>query len=134
MLLEKLAEAWGEVPPHLPQGQSYTDCVCPKCGNGKSGSKSFGVYVDMPNCILWQCFRANCGFKGGVNLLGGRLADIPATDEDIHRLLSPRQPGQQQQAGAAAWQQPQQASGTAWDRRLEEVSCFSRRQGDSRQT
>jgi hypothetical protein len=117
--LEKLADAWGEVPPDLPEGESYT-CVCPKCGNGKSGdrNRSFGVYVDMPNCILWNCFRAKCGFKGGVNLLGGRLADIPASDEDIDRLLPSRQPGQQQ-APAAAWQQ--QAGGTTWDKRLQEV-------------
>lgn len=73
LLLEKLADAWGtEPPPDLTEGNTR-DLRCPECGNGTHDEKAFSVTVSE-DAIVWHCFRASCGFSGGVSVLGGPRA------------------------------------------------------------
>lgn len=43
--------------------------ICPKCGGGQSGEKSFNI-TRVPSGLVYKCFRAKCGFEG---LAGGIL-------------------------------------------------------------
>lgn len=78
VLYEKAFEKWQEDPASLgvrfAPGLKEQRCTCPQCHNGSSGDNSFAVLV-REDAVLWKCWRATCGFKGGVNLLGGAYAD-----------------------------------------------------------
>eukprot|EP00879_Flechtneria_rotunda_P008004 GHRR01008385.1.p1 GENE.GHRR01008385.1~~GHRR01008385.1.p1 ORF type:complete len:595 (+),score=182.37 GHRR01008385.1:133-1917(+) len=71
VLLDKLADEWGEDPGSLGPGTHRL--ICPQCGNGSHGDNAFSVTVEN-DAILWCCHRATCGYKGCVSVLGGREA------------------------------------------------------------
>lgn len=46
----------------LPEGQ-HSRLLCPKCGGGSSGERSFSVLIENGG-YAWHCFRASCGWSG----------------------------------------------------------------------
>ena len=53
-------------PPAYTPGEHRM--VCPKCGGGSSGEKSFSLSIEPGGRkAVWNCFRANCGWTGGVD-------------------------------------------------------------------
>lgn len=55
-----------------PEEQGRT--LCPRCKGGNSKEKSLGVIRTETGLILWNCFRAKCGFKG-LHSLGAYQKD-----------------------------------------------------------
>jgi twinkle protein len=59
-----------EHPPALGASQRM---VCPECGGGRSGELSLSVTLLPTGAAVWNCFRATCGWAGGVHAPGGGL-------------------------------------------------------------
>lgn len=49
----------------LPPGSSGK-FVCPKCEGGRSHETSFSLTRNPDSSLVWICFRASCGYRGGV--------------------------------------------------------------------
>jgi 5S rRNA maturation endonuclease (ribonuclease M5) len=45
--------------------------VCPDCGGGRSEEQSLSVTLRRSGAAMWNCFRASCGWSGGVHARGG---------------------------------------------------------------
>ena len=66
---KRLKAQLGLMASDIPRGGTIYD-ICPKCGGGQSRDKSLGLTVSEDGKLLWNCFRASCGFKGGQPLWG----------------------------------------------------------------
>lgn len=49
--------------------------LCPECDGGSQGEASLSVTVlEGEGVAMWNCFRATCGWTGGVRATGAPLA------------------------------------------------------------
>jgi len=56
------------LPENSAPGQEQR-IVCPKCGGGSSGEKSFSISIDSDGkAAKWNCFRATCGYSGSCHV------------------------------------------------------------------
>lgn len=55
---------------YLQDGDTSNGGLCPSCGGGVSGDRSLSV-SRRDGSLLWICYRATCGFKGGQSVGGG---------------------------------------------------------------
>ena len=72
------------LPSYAPG--SYNHQLCPACQGGSSGEKSLSVTVEEGGqAAVWNCFRAKCGWAGGVSLAkqqrGGRQKQQYTNDQ-----------------------------------------------------
>lgn len=57
---------------HLSIGESETDLVCPFCGGGRSGERTFGI-TRIDTGLLYNCYRASCADGRGFTATRGDL-------------------------------------------------------------
>lgn len=95
VLHEKVTDRWNQDPADCGvifeptwcgQPQRGPTVICPQCGNGASGNPDFSVTVS-DDAVLWHCFRAKCGFEGGVNLVGGLNGNSSAVLDKAGKVL-----------------------------------------------
>lgn len=55
--------------------------TCPRCHGGSSGEKSFVIRKDDEG-VVYCCFRANCGYKGGYRGKPGNFIRIKSGETD----------------------------------------------------
>ena len=55
-------------PPPLDASRRL---LCPECGGGRSRELSLSVTLKSEGGAVWHCFRATCGWSGGVRAPGG---------------------------------------------------------------
>lgn len=80
-LQETLAIAAGG----LQVGEQTRKITCPSCEGGVTREKSFSLRKD-PARILFNCWRASCGFKGIIDYNGAFIED---GREEMSRALKP---------------------------------------------
>lgn len=65
----------------LGEGQTVRE-ICPRCGGGSSSEKSLGV-TRKDGGVVWQCFRAKCGYKGAIGSHGQPAVTIKAPKKRV---------------------------------------------------
>lgn len=73
----------------------HSKMLCPQCQGGSSLEKSLALYIsDEGDAALWNCFRANCGWRGVTQALAnsksmyGESSKISSKPKQPYRLIT----------------------------------------------
>jgi len=56
----------------LVAGSRAAGLLCPVCGGGRTGERSFGISVDDKGVVFYRCFRTRCGARGVIGTPDGK--------------------------------------------------------------
>ena len=84
-MLERLSDFLRELPKAKPSGdQRQVYCLCPKCDYEGTSRPHLSILVDPEpgEAIMFNCFRASCGWKGALTTELLRTT-FECTDENV---------------------------------------------------